>query len=418
MDKLNSKLNILVIDSSTYPLTYGYMQEIFGNSLPVRGHKVTWLLMSKDAKSWGELRRLGSTDVILFPMMNGRGRVSATINYFYYKLFMARSLPDIFRNRDIDIVFVRNQVRVGFLAYLFCKKNNIPFVYYLGYPHIESHLLAARRGYRKHRTLDEIVALCGIPLRNWITRRADFVFTMSDYWAEQVIEELGIYPDKVKSLPAGFDASIDPETADGAAIRKQFNLDNHPTLFYMGTISPPRDVPILADILAEVVKYIPDARLLLLYGNGEEGKVPLLRQRFAEKGVDRNVVFAPPVTYKQVPDYIAASHVGLSPIEPIPLYNVSSPYKLSEMLGMGCPVVASNTPDQMYVLNRSNGGICVPYDASAFAKAIIYILSHPEEARKMGKRGRAFILKERSYDMLANKIENVFQRLAEKRCVL
>ena len=103
--------------------------------------------------------------------------------------------------------------------------------------------------------------------------------------------------------------------------------------------------------------------------------------------------------------------MGLSPIETIPLYNVSSPYKFAEMLGMACPVVASNTPDQAYVLNKSGGGMCVPYSADAFSDAVIYLLNHPEEAKKMGRRGRAFIEKERSYERLSDRIEAVFRKL-------
>lgn len=418
MKGANSLLSILVIDNSIHPLTYGYMQELFGRSLPSRGHKVTWLLMSADTKYRGELRRFGLTDVVLSPMLKGQSRVSAMLNYFCYKLCMASLLPRVIRNQKIEVVFVRNQVRLGLMAYLFCKKNNIPFVYYLGYPHLESDLLVARNEYRKLRIVNEIVAFIGIPLRNWITRRADFVFTMSDYWAEQIIKELGISPDRVKSLPAGFDASIDPTAVDGTEIRRRFNLADYPTLFYMGTITPPRDITILADILAEIVRHIPEARLLLLYGHGGKGWVPLLRQRFAERGVEGNVIFAQSVPYQQVPAYIAASHVGLSPIETIPLYNVSSPYKLPEMLGIGCPVVASDTPDQMYVLNKSKAGICVPYKADAFAKAVVYILTNPEEARQMGQRGRAFVLKERNYDILANRVEEVCQCLVAKRCKL
>jgi len=182
----------------------------------------------------------------------------------------------------------------------------------------------------------------------------------------------------------------------------------------MGTITPPRDMSILVDIMAEVVKQIPEAKLLLLPVYGEEKRVPILRQEFVKKGLEKSVIFSAPVPYEQVPRYIAACHLGVSPIETIPLYNVSSPYKFAEMLGMACPVVASDTPDQSYVLNKSGGGICVPYNPDAFAKAIVYILNNPDEAERMGMRGRTFIEKERSYDVLAKRIEKVFFQLVHK----
>lgn len=408
------QFDILVIDNAVYPLIYGYMQEIFGKCLPKRGNKVTWLFMSTYANKSGEIRRFGTTDVVLSRMMSPQGRRALFINYFYNKPHMTKLLPKIYKRCHFDVVFVRNHVRVGLSAYRFCKKNNIPFVYYLGYPHLESHRLAARLGYRKPRIISEIAALVGIPLRNWITRKADFVFTMSNYWKKQVMMELGVPEDRIQSLPAGFDIAIDPQKIDGIQIRKRLKLDTYPTLFYMGTITPPRDVSILIDTMVEVVKQIPETRLLILPVHSERKSVPILRQQFSEKKLEKNVVFTQPIPYERVPSYIAASHVGLSPIETIPLYNVSSPYKFAEMLGMACPVVASNTPDQAYVLNKSGGGMCVPYSADAFSDAVIYLLNHPEEAKKKGRRGRAFIEKERSYERLSDRIEAVFRKLISR----
>jgi len=407
--------NILVIDSAVYPLYYGYMQEIFGRCFPERGHKVTWLLQTKSSATYGESRQLNETEVILIPGRPSTGYWTSFDNSLKYTKGLSQLLPYIVTNHSIDVIFCRNYVQSAIAAYRVSKRFNIPFVYYLGFPLFEAKQLSARRRHRKDRVIIEILSFLGISLRNWITRRADFVFTMSDYWAKQVIEDLGVSQDRIQSLPAGFDASINPEAVDGTKIRDQFNLSDHPTLFYMGTITPPRDVPIMADILAKVVQQIPEAELLLLYGNGEEKQVPVLRRKFAEKGVEKNVIFAPTVRYDQVPAYIAASHVGLSPFETIPLYMTGSAYKFIEMLGMACPVVASNTPEQESILRRTKAGICVPYKADAFAEAVVYILTHPEEAREMGRRGRDFVLKERSYDVLTDRVEEVFQRLVVRR---
>ncbi len=391
------------------------MQEMFGYRLALLGHKVTWLITSSNASPEEEPQRFGFAEVEIISMMPEKSWFAKMINYIYFRTFINHAIHKIVKKRLIDIVFVRNHVRAGFSAYRICKKNNIPFVFYLGYPILESHRLSARRGYRSSRLLDELAALVGVPLRHWVTRKADFVFAMSNYWREQVINELNVLPDRIKSFPAGFDPSNDPDTIKGTKIRKKFHLKNNPTIFYMGAIGPPRDNRILADTLAKVVQHIPDVRLLLLYGHGEEKHVHSLQHLFAEKKVKKNVVFAPPVPHKEVHAFIAASDVGLSPIETIPLYKVSSPHKTTEMLGMGCPVVASNIPDHSYVLRRSQGGLCVSHNANDLAEAVVYILTHPDEAKRMGKNGRALIIAERSYDVLADQVEDVFLRLDSYR---
>jgi len=407
-------LSILVIDNDVYPLKYGYMQELFGRSLANRGHKIVWLLRARGV-GWGdEAKDAYSNKVVLTPLRDTQAKWSKLVDYFYYKPRLTRALPGLLEREQIDLIFVRNQVRVGFSTCNFCKRRQIPFVFYLGYPTLESHRIAARLGYRRPRIIAELAATTGIPLRNWITRKADFVFAMSSYWVEQLVEELGIPSDRIQALPAGFDSSLEPDIVGGRRIRQKLNLGDCPTFFYMGAITPPRDVTILVDILAGVVRYLPEARLLLLYGQGEEKALPRLEKKFYDKGIQNNVIFEPPVSYQEVPEYIAASHVGISPIETIPHYNVSSPYKFTEMLGMGCPVVASNTADQKSVLNKSRGGLCVRYNAEAFVEAIVYLLTHPEEARLMGQRGRAFVETERSFDVLAGQVEEVFRRVVQK----
>ena len=400
-------LNLLLIDNSAM----GYMQEQFGRFLHDRGYNIKWIFMSSDEMRSRKSYKYGSAEVVLSPMMPSRGRLSTLINYCYYKPFMSLLLPRMIKSRKIDIVFVRNDVRIAFLSYLLCKIKQIPFVYYLAYPLLESHLLSVRQGNRPNRLINELAAIVGIPLRNWVTRKADFVFTMSDYWAKKIVNELRLPARKVMSLPAGFDATIPPESVDGINVRRHFNLADYPTLFYMGTMSPPRDSTILTEIIAQVVQRIPEARLLILCGHDQIKYLPVFRQGLIENGVEKNVVFASPVTHQQVSMYIKASHVGLSPIEIIPLFNVSSPHKFVEMLGMECPVVASETPDQKYVLNKSGGGICVPYNAGAFAEAVVYLLRNPDKAREMGKHGRAFVERERSYDVLAGRIDKVLRQL-------
>jgi len=409
--KSRKPLNILVLDNCEYPLTYGYMQELFGRAFVRRGHKVTWLQLTSEPCRKGEIRKMGRTEVVLSPLVSGRGRISTMQNYFYYKQRLGKMIPALIRSRSINLVFVRNHVRIGALAAKACKDAGIPFVYYLGYPTLESHRLSARLGYRRPRFLAELAALYGIPLRNKVTRNADFVYAMSDYWAGKVTGELGVPSGKVDSLPAGFDSTIDLTTLDGAKIREKFGIGSLPMIFYMGTISPPRDALILANILKLVVDKVPDVRLLLLYGHGEEKHLPRLRARFAGNGVEDNVVFAPSIPYKDIPDYLAAADLGLSPIETIPLYNVSSPYKFTEMLGMQCPVVASNTPEQKAILERSGGGVSVPYEAGAFADAIVDLLSDPAKCKEMGLKGRAYVEKERSYIALAEKLEKCFYGL-------
>jgi len=72
----------------------------------------------------------------------------------------------------------------------------------------------------------------------------------------------------------------------------------------------------------------------------------------------------------------------------------------------GKPVVANEEIlDQKEVLKQSGGGILVPYTPEAFADAIIELVDNPEKAAEIGRRGREWVVKNRSYEHLARQLE-------------
>lgn len=68
-----------------------------------------------------------------------------------------------------------------------------------------------------------------------------------------------------------------------------------------------------------------------------------------------------------------------------------------EALAMGLPVICSRNPQIPVDFDKEGCGISVAYyDTEGWVKAVSYIQGHPEEAAKMGKRGR--LLAERLYN--------------------
>ena len=60
-----------------------------------------------------------------------------------------------------------------------------------------------------------------------------------------------------------------------------------------------------------------------------------------------------------------------------------------EALALGLPVICSRNPQIPVDFDKEGCGISVPYyDKDGWVKAVEYIARHPEEARRMGERGR------------------------------
>ena len=58
-------------------------------------------------------------------------------------------------------------------------------------------------------------------------------------------------------------------------------------------------------------------------------------------------------------------------------------------MALGLPVVTSDFPLYRDVVERTGCGFCIsPYDPVQLATILTYLIEHPDEARRMGKRGR------------------------------
>jgi glycosyltransferase involved in cell wall biosynthesis len=90
---------------------------------------------------------------------------------------------------------------------------------------------------------------------------------------------------------------------------------------------------------------------------------------------------------------LGRSVAGLVNLHPLPNYLDALPIKMFEYMSAGIPVVASDFDLWRQIVQDSGCGLCVdPMDPAAIAAAIDYLVTHPDEARKMGENGRQAVL--------------------------
>jgi glycosyltransferase involved in cell wall biosynthesis len=90
---------------------------------------------------------------------------------------------------------------------------------------------------------------------------------------------------------------------------------------------------------------------------------------------------------------LARSVAGLVTLHPVINYLDALPVKMFEYMAAGIPVIASDFPMWREIVLGNQCGLCVdPLDPAAIAKAIDYLVQHPDEARQMGEKGRRAVL--------------------------
>jgi len=78
-------------------------------------------------------------------------------------------------------------------------------------------------------------------------------------------------------------------------------------------------------------------------------------------------------------------------------------------LALGLPVVANDIPDQRLLLEACGGGVCVPFNAAAFAQAIVGLLDNPGAAIERARRARPRVLALRAYDVLGHQVASALR---------
>jgi glycosyltransferase involved in cell wall biosynthesis len=113
-----------------------------------------------------------------------------------------------------------------------------------------------------------------------------------------------------------------------------------------------------------------------------------------------------------VRDVLGRSMAGLVTLYPIPNYVVSLPIKMFEYMSAGIPVIASNFPLWREIIEGNACGLCVdPMEPGEIAEAIDYLVTHPDEARHMGKNGRRAVMERYNWSMEERKLMAFYERV-------
>jgi glycosyltransferase involved in cell wall biosynthesis len=402
---LMTSLTILMLPSKTYPCSHAMLETVYTRILPQRGHTVSWVMQSSDSRNimdW-ELAEWNGTRVYL--VQENRGNVLQSPFGRFCSQF--RVVQHIMKTEKIDIVQVRNDWAAGLIGAHVKRRYGVPFVFQVSFPIPEMAILGDGGGAVRGRFLWAV--------RHLLLRDASLVLPISHWMEQEFREKEGIAAEKMLSFPLGADTSVRPEDVSGQEVRQRRGLGNDPTVVYFGEMDRIRRLDFLLRVMKRVIEQCHDAKLLMV-GKSERSSedVKWLESQATELGIAESVIFTGWIPRSEVPAYIAASDVGVSPYVPLSVYMTASPTKLMELMAMAKPVVANDIPEQKMILEDSGAGICTPYDEAAFADGILWLFQHSSEAKRMGQRGRKYIEEHRSYEVLATRVEARYQKLLNR----
>jgi glycosyltransferase involved in cell wall biosynthesis len=167
-----------------------------------------------------------------------------------------------------------------------------------------------------------------------------------------------------------------------------------------------RRLEVLVDMLALLRSGGMNAKLLLVGHSENPRDRRLLEERAAQLNVTALVEFTGFLPHAEALRRVGEADIGISPIDRGPVFDVGSPTKMIEYMALGLPVVANDHPEQRFILSESRAGVCVPWGARHYARAVRWLMSRgPDERARMGARGRVWVEQNRTYARIADEVE-------------
>src|SRR3954452_12963140 len=173
-----------------------------------------------------------------------------------------------------------------------------------------------------------------------------------------------------------------PTAGPGARIRASLALAPHdPLVLYTGTFEAYQGLDLLFASMRHVLASRPDARLVLAGGRPEQ--IEAARRQAADGGIGAATVFAGQRPAEEIPAYLDAADVLVSPRS----LGTNTPLKIYQYLRSGRAIVATRLLTHTQVLDDQVAFLTEPTPA-AFGAAILEAIGDPERARAIGARAR------------------------------
>lgn len=128
----------------------------------------------------------------------------------------------------------------------------------------------------------------------------------------------------------------------------------------------------------------------------------------------KNVNYFGFVNRDELARILRRSKAGLVTFHPERNHINAIPNKMFEYAAAGIPVIASNFPFWKSIVEKYEFGICVnPLKPEEIADAINYLITHSDEAKEMGMRGRKAVEENFNWEQEEKKLIALYKKLSE-----
>lgn len=195
-------------------------------------------------------------------------------------------------------------------------------------------------------------------------------------------------------IAPGIDTSHFQPATDSDQLKRELDLEGKRVIVSVGRLVHRKGQDTLVEAMPKIIEKYPDAHLLFV---GVGPHLEYIHKRAIQLGVLENITFVGRVQYQELPRFISVGEIFAMPsrsrLAGLEVEGLGIVYL--EASACALPVVgglSGGAPDAL--LEGETGFAVNGRNPAAVSGAIIDLLDNPELGRKMGERGRQWIIDE------------------------
>lgn len=237
-------------------------------------------------------------------------------------------------------------------------------------------------------------------------RHFDRVLPVSEYLRSELLAA-GLNAEAIITVYDGLDlATFRNQTTTAQGLRTRLGLNRAFVVTIVGRLSSEKGQRDFLAAARFVLDQLHNVRFLVV---GEGPDHAALQAQAMAIGRSGTILF---LGYREdVPALMMASDVVI-----LASHREAFGDVLIEAMAASRPVVATRVGGVPEIVRDGEAGLLVPpRNPACLAQAIIYLLTHPEEARRMGQRGCAVVAKHFTIQRVAEQLANIYQEVLGER---
>lgn len=319
---------------------------------------------------------------------------------------LATRLEEVARTIKPDILHAHSPALNGVAALRVARRLGIPLVYEIRAFWEDAavdHGTSQENGLRYKATR---------ALETYVLRRANAITTICTGLRNDIVAR-GISKENVTVIPNAVD--LEHFTVGGVpdqALAEKLGLNRKCVLGFIGSFYAYEGLPLLLQALPEILRIVPDVRILLVGGGVQENH---LKRLATDLGIADKVIFTGRVPHDQVQRYYDLVDIFVYPRLSMRLTELVTPLKPLEAMAQGCLVIASDVGGHKELIKHGETGYLFRAgDANALADTVLDMLKQRANWPVLHAAARRFVETERNWPISVARYRAIYEQLVEK----